>query len=175
MAQSDGCATLDALYGDHHQWLFGRLHRRLGCEDDAADLTHDTYLRIITSGRLPTPAQSRAFLLQVAKGLTVDLYRRRALERAYLDALATLPPVHAPSTEERQLVLETLIDIDRALDALPKRVRETFMLARFEGLTYSAIAERLQVSVGSVRKYMLKAATACLLSLDTATSEVPTS
>jgi len=155
----------EALYREHGDWLFRWLRRRLGCENDAADLTHDTYLRLIVSGRLPRPEQSRPYLIQVARGLAIDLHRRRALERAYLEALARLPEAHAPPPEDRHLVLETLAQIDRALDELPGRVREAFLLARFEGLTYAAIAQRLGVSVGAVRKYMLKAAAACLASL----------
>jgi len=165
MSQAASQCT-DRLYREHHDWLFRWLRGRLGCENDAADLTHETYLRLLVSGRLPpTPAQSRPFLLQVARGLAVDLHRRRALERAYLEALAALPEASTPSTEHQQLVLETLGQIDRALDELPGKVRETFLLARFEGLTYAAIAARLGVSVGSVRKYMLQAAAACLAAL----------
>lgn len=154
------------LYLEHHSWLEGWLRQKLGCVYDAADLTQDTYVRIITSGRLPRPEQSRPFLIQVAKGLAIDLRRRRALEHAYLEALAALPEARAPSAERQHLVRETLIEIDRVLDDLPERVRETFLLSQFEGLTYAKIAERLGVSVGAVRKYMLKAAAACLAALE---------
>jgi len=61
-------------------------------------------------------------------------------------------------------VLETLLRIDRALQALPPRMRETFLLSQLDGLTYSTIAAQLNVSLGSVRKYMLKAASAFLVS-----------
>lgn len=157
--------SLDALYRDHHGWLFSWLRRRLGCAHDAADLSHDTYERLIVSGRLPDTGQDRAFLMQIARGLVVDLHRRRALEYAYLDALALLPESHMPSAEERALALETLSAVDRALDALPAKVRDVFILSRFEGLTYSAIAERLNVSVALVRKNMLRAAQALLVVL----------
>jgi RNA polymerase sigma-70 factor (ECF subfamily) len=59
-----------------------------------------------------------------------------------------------------------LIGIDTALDGLPARVRETFLLSQFDGLTYSDIAARLEISVGAVRKYMLKAAQACFAVFD---------
>jgi RNA polymerase sigma-70 factor (ECF subfamily) len=95
----------------------------------------------------------------------VDLYRRRALESAYLDALASLPEAHMPSAEARALALETLMAVDAALDALPARARQVFILSRFEGRTYSDIAQSLGVSVALVRKHMLRAAQACLAAL----------
>ncbi|MGS1108273.1 sigma-70 family RNA polymerase sigma factor [Achromobacter anxifer] len=157
--------ALNLLYRDHHGWLAGWLRRRLGCAHDAADLSHDTYERLLNSGRLPESGQARAFLTQIAKGLVVDLFRRRALESAYLDALASLPEAHMPSAEARALALETLMAVDAALDALPARARQVFILSRFEGRTYSDIAQSLGVSVALVRKHMLRAAQACLAAL----------
>jgi RNA polymerase sigma-70 factor (ECF subfamily) len=167
MTLNTNTVSLDVLYLEHHQWLYQWLSRRLQCINDAADLSHDTYLRIMSSGRSPdTVKDCRPFLMQVAKGLVIDLHRRRTLESSYLDALANIQPCYAPSTEDSELILELLIKIDAALDALPVKVRETFLLSRFEGLTYSAIADRMKISVGSVRKYMFKASAACFFALD---------
>jgi RNA polymerase sigma factor (sigma-70 family) len=149
------------LYRSHHGWLHGWLRKRLGCAHQAADLAHDTYVRLIVSGRLPAPDQSRAYLTQIAKGLAVDFFRRRQLEAAYLEALAALPEPLAASPEERAIAIESLLRIDAVLRVLPMAVRETFLLSQFDGLTYSEIAARLGIAVATVRKYMLKAASAC--------------
>jgi len=154
-----------SLYHHHHGWLYGWLRKRLGCSDSAADLAHDTYMRVLVSGRTPPPEQSRAHLMQIAKGLVIDQHRRRVIEQAYLEMLAHQPAALAPSVEERALVLETLTRIDAALDALPAKVRETFLLSQFDGLTYSTIAGQLGIAVATVRKHMLKAATACFAAL----------
>jgi RNA polymerase sigma factor (sigma-70 family) len=153
--------ALHELYSDHHHWLRSWLRRRLGCAFDAADLTHDTYERLIGSSRTPQPEESRRWLMRIANGLVVDLHRRRRLEIAYLDALAELPESQAPSAEEREIALETLIRIDAALDRMSARVREAFLLSRLDQLTYTEVAQRLNVSVASVQKYMLAAVKAC--------------
>lgn len=154
-------ASLAHLYQRHHGWLQGWLRSRLGNHHDAADLAQDTYLRLLTSGRMPASGQSRAFLTQIAKGLVIDLHRRRQIEAAYLEALACRIDHHAPSVEERALIIETLMHIDQALSALPAHVRQVFLLSQFEGLKYSEIAERQGISVATVRKYMYKAAQVC--------------
>lgn len=162
MAVSSAADPITQLYSQNHGWLLGWLRGKLGNAFEAADVAHDTYVRVMDSGRLPEQAgQSRAYLVRIAKHLVVDIYRRRRLEDAYTEALTHLPPACAPSVEERALVLEALCQLDAALDRLPLRVREAFLLSQFDGLTYSAIAERLGVSVASVRKYMLQAAQAC--------------
>ena len=155
------------LYRDHAVWLFGWLRRRLGGNNtDAADLVQDTYVRLMDSGRYPPIGEGRAFLAQIAKGLVLDLQRRRRLEFAYLEALASQPQAEFPSAEQQHQVLEVLIRIDRMLDQLPAKVSQTFLLSRFEGLTYPQIADRLEISYGSVRKYMLRATQVCLLAMD---------
>ena len=159
------------LYREHHGWLHGWLRRKLGCTHQAADLVQDTYLRLIVSGRLPAPGMSRAYLTQIAKGLVIDLHRRRLLETAYLDALAQMPELEVPSPEMRAIVIETLVRIDALLRRLPAPVRETFLLSQFDGLTYSEIAGQLAISVAAVRKYMLKAAQACYVALDDGRSD----
>lgn len=178
---TDSCVAPDttvstdvqALYCNHHDWLQVWLRRRLSSAIDASDLAHDTFVRVLVSGRVPNAEQSRAFLTQIAKGLVVDLYRRRAVEEAYLTALAQLPENFAPSAEERVLALQVLLLLDTALGSLPSKVREVFLLSRLDGLTYSDIAQRRGISVATVRKYMLRAALACHCVLNSPIGTIP--
>ncbi|MDZ7855857.1 sigma-70 family RNA polymerase sigma factor [Sphaerotilus sp.] len=153
------------LYRHHHGWLRGWLRKRLGNAADAADLAHDTYVRVISSGRLPQPQQSRQFLTQVANGLVVDLVRRRRIEAAYLGAVAHQPEAQAPSPETRAIVVEALMAIDSLLDRLPAKARQAFLLCKLDGLTYAQIAAQLGVSVSSVEKYIATALLACHLAV----------
>jgi RNA polymerase sigma-70 factor (ECF subfamily) len=106
--------------------------------------------------------EPRAYLTTIAHGLMVNLFRRRDIERAYLDSLALVEDAFAPSPERRALALEALIEIDRLLDGLPAKVRKAFLLAQLEGLRHGEIAERMQVSVSSVRQYLARAMQHCL-------------
>lgn len=152
---------IEVLYADHHGWLRSWLRRKLGDACDAADLAHDTYLRIMSAGHVPAPDDSRRHLTQVAKGLVIDLYRRRQIESAYLEALALVPESQAPSEEARALVVEALIEIDAILHGLPPKARAALLMCRLDGLSYREIAERLQVSVSSVEKYIAAGLLAC--------------
>lgn len=160
MSSSDAAFNIHALYSDHHRWLRTWLYRRVRHAGDAADLTHDTFLRIILTGRTPKTEESRAHLTQVAKGLVIDLHRRRLVEAAYLDALTHLPQAQAPSAEQRALVIEELLLVDRVLGSLPAKVREVFLLSQLDGLTYTQIAQTVGISFATVRKYMLRTAQA---------------
>jgi len=155
-----------ALYVAHHSWLLGWLRYKLGCLHDAADLTQDTFVRVLTSRELQNEVQlkePRAFLLTVAGRLVSNHFRRRSLERAWLETLTTLPEQQVPSPEVQAIVLQSLHEIDMMLDGLAPRVRQIFLLAQLEGLTYAQIAERLSISVRTVKRDMAEAFEQCIM------------
>jgi RNA polymerase sigma-70 factor (ECF subfamily) len=154
---------LSLLYLGHHDWLRGWLRKKLGCPHHAADLAHDTFLRVMLKEEVDTIREPRAYLTTIAHGLVVDHARRRELERAYLETITRLPEPEIPSPETRLLLLETLVRIDALLDGLNPKARTVFLLSRLEGLSYPEIAECLGVSLSSVEKYMAKAVRHCYL------------
>ena len=162
----DAPVTVTTLYREHHAWLGQWLRRRLSGAEQAADLAHDTFVRLIVSGRLPARSRSRAYLVQIAQGLVIDQYRRRQIENAWLETLAAQPTATAPSPEARLIIIETLMRLAATLDALPARVRDIFLKSQLDGLTYREIAAEFAVSVGTVRKAMLKATVACVDTMD---------
>ncbi|HJR30592.1 MAG TPA: sigma-70 family RNA polymerase sigma factor [Pseudomonas sp.] len=156
--------TFHDLYRDHRGWLEGWLRRRMGDACDAADLSQDTFLRILASSqRIADLQEPRAYLLTVGKRLLSNFYQRRSLEQAYLTALAALPEDCVPSPEQRWLLLETLQALDELLDGLPVAVRRAFLWSQLEGLNYQQIAERLRVSERTIKRYMAQAYEHCLL------------
>jgi RNA polymerase sigma-70 factor (ECF subfamily) len=96
----------------------------------------------------------------------IDMFRRRAVEQAYLDTLANLPEPVALSPETRSLIIETLMEIDRLLDGLGERTREIFLMAQLDGLSYVEIGRCLDVSVTTVKKHAVRALTHCLLLIE---------
>jgi RNA polymerase sigma-19 factor, ECF subfamily len=153
------------LYAHHHGWLQDWLRRRIGSSFDAADLAHDTFLSVMTSGQAAEIREPRPFLATIAGRLLAHRRRRLRLEAAYLEELAALPHDQAPSPEARWMALELLQLVDRALDGLPLRAKHAFLLTHLEGLSYAEVAERLQVSVSSVKQYLMRANRQCLFGL----------
>lgn len=154
-------ATAAKLFTDHQPWLLQRLSFRLRNRADAEDLTSETFLRVIVRPEGYALQAPRAYLATVAKRLLINLWHRRELEQAYLDAIALLPEAVAPSPEERALLMESLEAIARALDAQSDKARRAFLMSQLDGLTYAQIAQQLGVSASMVRKYMAQCWEAC--------------
>lgn len=158
--------SLKGLYAAHHGWLLQWLRRRMSADEAAADLAQDTFVRLLQKPSLPALEQPRAYLTRIANGLVINLWQRRALERAWLDVLANLPEALVPDEEQRQIALEALMRIDRLLDALPMRTREAFLLSQLDGLTYAVIAERFGVTERTIKRDIVCAMAACMQAME---------
>ena len=165
VAQSHVHQEVGGLYHEHHRWLQGWLRHKLGNACDAADVAHDTFMRLLNRDVAIAAREPRAFLTTVANGVLGNLYRRRDLEAAYLATLASLPPQYAPDPEAQAILLETLLDIDRRLDGLAPAVRRAFLLSQLDGMPQAAIALELNVSLATVQRYLVKAMHQCFFSL----------
>ena len=156
-------AAVQHIYEQHHSWLFGWLKGRLHDACDAADVAHDTFVRILGSRNVAQIREPKNYLATIARGLVIDRYRRRAIESAYLETLIARPEATALSEEDKALIIETLVAVDKALTSLGLRTQRIFMLSQIEGLTYQQIARQLKVSLTTVKKHMIRALTECSL------------
>lgn len=157
---------LRQLFGDHHGWLLVRLRARLGCHADAADMAAETFAQVVA---LPDPAtinEPRAMLTTIAKRLIFASWRRRDLERAYLETLALEPMLHEPSAEQQAQALEALSTLDKILDGLSPTGRSAFLYSQLDNLTYAEIGQRLGISAPRVHQYIVKALTLCYLAME---------
>lgn len=155
-------SDVQEIYHSHHAWLQGWLCRRVGCSQQAADLAQDTFLRLLHQQRDIPLREPRSWLATVAHGLMVNYWRRRDIERAYLQELESQDLEWANSPEQQVLVVDALLEIDTLLAGLPAKVRQAFLAVHLEGLTYKQVAVQLKVSERMVKKYMAQAMLACL-------------
>lgn len=150
-------------YQNHHHWIYTWLCKKLRSQHDAADLTQDTFVTVLQKSMPSDIKEPRAYLTTIAHGLMVNYYRRQSLEQAYLDALSQLPEFAYPNIEDRLILLEALQQVDAMLSELPAKVKRAFLLSQLEGMRYQEIADKLNVTERTVKRYMAEAFTQCLM------------
>lgn len=165
---SEGCSVprdqVGVLYSDHQSWLHRWLSRRVGCQDLAADLTQETFVRLLIKPRsLDNLDSARSYLRTVADRLCIDMWRRKAVEQAWLEVLAARPEDVDLSPEDHAIIIETFCELDAMLQRLPEKVATAFILSQVDGLTYKQIAEQMGVSERSIKTWMARAMLECVL------------
>ena len=148
--------VLNHLFGEHHGWLVDRLRARMGCRHDAADMAAETFAQIVALPYAQAIREPRALLTTIAKRLIFASWRRRDLERAYLESLAAEPEQFESSPEDRYLVMEALLEVDQLLHNLSSKARAAFLYSQLEGWTYARIGAELGVSAPRVHQYVVQ-------------------
>lgn len=157
-------AKVASLYVENHSWVQQWITRRLGNANDAAELAQDVFVRLLAQPReFDSELHAKAYLSRVSRHLCIDFWRRKQLERAWLEALAQVPEQHWPSQEHQAIVLETLGQLQTLLDRLPAPVAEAFSLSQLQGMGYREIGGHLGVSERTVTKYIAQAMFQCAL------------
>jgi RNA polymerase sigma factor (sigma-70 family) len=153
-------------YSHHHGWLHGWLSKRLGCTQRAADVAHNTFLRMLLA-REPWAgvAQPRAWLTVTAKRLIIDDARRERLEQAYLAELAAAAADGAagawPSPELVLEAVQALAQLDAVLRAVSAKARAAFVGHYLEGRTQADVAASLGLGTRVVQHHLAQVLLKC--------------
>ena len=143
---------LHHLFKKHARDIRQALRRRGLPEETAADLTQDTFLRVLVSP--PKTSKSTynpvGYLFRIARNLGTDYQRREGLLRrvdlSAEDFAAIADP--SPSPEKQIYDRQKLLLTQQALSELPQRTRKAFEMHRMDEMTIAAIAAELDLSTG---------------------------
>ncbi len=145
----------------------GRLRRffqrRFRNREEAADATQETFLRLLSVSPLASIENPQAYLFQVARSVAYGAAARLAAERGLFDRDADGANVaaDAPSAERVVDARQRLLILAKAIEALPPRCQQVFILSRIEGMANCDIAQKLGISRNMVEKHIIKALLQC--------------
>ncbi len=147
--------------------LVGYVRARVGCSATAADIVQDTYLRVRAVEGVERIGNPRAFVYRVAANLAIDHLRQERSRGPHVtpDSVAEGDQPRAPSPEAELQDRERPALLMKAVEELPPRCREVFVLRKIENLHQAEIAERLGISRNMVEKHMRRALMHCLRKL----------
>lgn len=128
-------------------------------KEDAENLVQDIFLYLWENKeQIPFLGNMNAYLFTMVKNRCIDFLRKQTRTENKKQPLSEL--------EEKELQFKlyslqkfdennlSVADIDtlivQAVDSLPARCKEIFLLSRMEGLRHKEIAERLNISVNTI-------------------------
>lgn len=99
-------------------------------------------------------ANRRAYLYMSVRNRCLDHLRRKGLPTESLKPYDTYGIIDDDDAEERSVMEAKLWT---AIDSLPEKCRQVFLMSKRDGLKYEEIAEELGLSVNTVRNQISKA------------------
>jgi RNA polymerase sigma-70 factor (ECF subfamily) len=135
------------------------LHRNWRNASDIPDLKQDIYVQVYQAALQSLPVHPRQFVFTTARNLLINRVKREQI--VSIEAMADLDfqeiAEDAPGPDRTVLARDELLQLRIALDKLPDRHREIFVMAQIEGLTGRQIAERLGLAESTVSLHLAKA------------------
>jgi RNA polymerase sigma-70 factor (ECF subfamily) len=125
----------------------------LGSRDAAEDVAQDTFVRLWERREAwKLEGSVRALLFRVARNLSLDELRRRSARERTLRAIPIAPPLRSAAKDLEDFELRAVVV--KAVESLPPRRRQVFILIRHYGLSYRETADVLDLSPQTVANHL---------------------
>ena len=138
----------------HQDFVYGAALRIVRNPVMAQDLAQETFVRAHRA--LPGfrgQAQVRSWLYRIATNLALNAVQRR---REYpTDAVPDRPTSFDLASDAENLALRH--ELEDAIAELPPKLQKPLVLREYEGLSYQAIADQLDLPINTVRTRILRA------------------
>lgn len=151
--------ALEVLFREHYATMVTVVRRIVFAPDVAEELVQDVFFKLWRKREeLPEIDALRTYLIRAARNTALNHLRRQKLEQAHEEREAVKgEPMTVESTDDAASAGEVTEAVNRAIDRLPPRCREVFLLSRDSGLTYGEIATELGISIKTVETQMGRA------------------
>lgn len=125
-------------------------------KSDITDLRQDIYVRVYESALKGFPESPKAFVFAIARNLLIRRMRREQVVpfEAVSDVEALGTAIDAPGPENTLIARDELRRLQTALDRLPPRCREAFVMQQIDGLTHREIATRMGINERTVQTHL---------------------
>jgi RNA polymerase sigma-70 factor (ECF subfamily) len=148
---------IERLYREEGPRLARRLRARLRSGEEAKEVLHEGFARLLGSASLAALRQPEAFLNRILANLVIDRGRRGSARPTLLPLDGETEPATRADQADGVELEQTRARYRAALAALPPRTREVFLLHRLDELGYKAIAELLGISPRTVEWHVAEA------------------
>jgi RNA polymerase sigma-70 factor (ECF subfamily) len=147
---------LDAIYRARAPGLARYFRARFRGAEDPNDLVHEVFARLAGGKSFAELRDPQAYLSRILRNFLIDRKRRLDKRPSLVpleDVEVAVPPDQSHAIEVTQMHAR----YRAAVDALPPRTRQVFLLHRVDEVRVKAIAEQLGISTRTVEWHLAQA------------------
>lgn len=144
----------------YQQKVFVMAYSILRDREDALDAVQETFLKLYQKAGLYRPGNSfQGWLLQMAKNVSIDSYRKNRKKRREWETTTPLDDI--PVATEDRAVDSAHSDLraafSRSVETLAERQRMVFVMRHYNELPFNEISAAMRISVGTAKSLHFKA------------------
>ena len=155
MPQTDNNINFDDLFRYNYRPLCMYALHYLQDVDLSEDIVQESYAALWEKLQEGVHVLNRkSYLYMMVRNRCLDHLRKKGIPTESLKPYDTYGIIDDDDAQERS---QTEAKLWTAIDSLPEKCREVFILSKRDGLKYEEIAEELNLSVNTVRNQISKA------------------
>lgn len=149
--------AFDTIYERYCNRLYGFIFRYVKQKVDVEEIVQEVFSKIWEArNKIDVHSSFESFIFTIAYNSTISLLRKRVNENKYVDHIKSLQQVkNADDILEDIHFKELKGKVQLLLNQLTPRQKQIFQLSREDGLSHREIAEKLNISVNTVKNHMV--------------------
>jgi RNA polymerase sigma factor (sigma-70 family) len=141
------------LFTSQHVALHTFIMARIQNSDEADDLISSAFERLLNRVDMLCLGSVKSLLYAIVQNLLVDYYRREYVRRQYKDSQMKMYDMTFEA--EHVYVVHDILEAEHNyVQSLSENCRKVYCLSRYEEMSQSEIAQKLQMNLRTVEKHL---------------------
>jgi RNA polymerase sigma-70 factor (ECF subfamily) len=166
--------SLEAFLAAVERRAFRMARIAVGDTEEALDIVQDAMFELVRHYAVRPATEWRPLFYRILVNRIRDGYRRKAVRRRWLgfmrplrtmsdgkdakaDPIESAPDLDAIDPDRKTVLRDSMAALDAALERLPQRQQQAFLLRAWEGLSVGETAAAMNCSAGSVKTHYSRA------------------
>ena len=150
--------AFDWIYDQYNEFLYNFVFGFLKNKEESEEVVQEVFIKIWTTRTQLNPEKSiKSFIFTLAKNMVFNKLKKMEVEEKHRNSLKNTSLNIANDIEENINFEELTAVYHNAINNLPTKRREIYLLNREEELSYKEIAMMLHISVNTVKDQISKA------------------
>ena len=156
--EPDRSQALAEIFRNHNAALVRLLAIRIGSTEDAKELVQEAYAKVLALDRPGAISLQVGLLWRTAVNLASNRRQQRKAQERFMRIAQAFPTETTDfSAESRYEARERLKIVQRAINELPPRCAEAFVLHVLRGLTFEEVGHEMGISWRMAIKHVSRA------------------
>jgi len=139
----------DEIYKNYATKIYAYVYNMIRKREIAEDIVQDTFVKALKYG-MARIRNKKAFLFRVAHNLAIDYIRKNSHINKDIES----------KTDKKISTTDRILDritIQKAIDKLPSKYKDVFVLKEINGFDYQEISGILRIPIGTVKSRLHRA------------------
>lgn len=150
--------SFEHIYRANWDMLFNVAFKRLKSREKTEEIIQELFVQLWEKrGAIEIHESIEAYLVTALKSRVLNHLRNDMIHARHLNKIELYTSPLTPSPEKELEYQELKESLEREIFNLPKKCREVFLLSRMQHLSIREISQKLNISVSTVEKHIVKA------------------